>query len=131
MRQIETKHRLHPKTLALVKSLQVIALILMLLAVFYFFGSYWRLLTGFLFITNMLVIVAFWLDKQRAIKQQERISEKALVSLGLMGLHIGSLFARRWLKHKTISLGFNLKIVLSQFLLIAAGIATYQAWYVI
>lgn len=81
----------------------------------------------YLLSVNVIVILLFWFDKKRATRNLQRVSEKSLITVGLLGLHVGTVFARRWLKHKTVSLSFNGKVLLSQYALLALVGGSY--WF--
>lgn len=129
MKNRETKNRLYPKTLGVVKGLQIVNIIMMLVALLLWQQTNWLPVVIYLLSVNVIVILLFWFDKKRAIKNQQRVSEKSLITVGLLGLHVGTVFARRWLKHKTVSLSFNSKVLLSQYVLLALVGGSY--WFVL
>ena len=52
-------------------------------------------------VVNLVTILRFWQDKQRAIAGKRRISEGDLLGLALIGGSPGALLARKWFRHKT------------------------------
>lgn len=50
---------------------------------------------------NLLTILQFWDDKQRAIASDKRIPESDLLFMAAIGGSPGALLARRWFRHKT------------------------------
>lgn len=59
------------------------------------------LLLLFLVSINATAVIAFAVDKQRAIRGDWRISESTLLGLALIGGSPGTLWARRRFRHKT------------------------------
>lgn len=129
MKNRETKNRLYPKTLGVVKGLQIVNIIMMLVALLLWQQTNWLPVVIYLLSVNVIVILLFWFDKKRAIKNQQRVSEKSLITVGLLGLHVGTVLARKWLKHKTVSLSFNSKVLLSQYVLLTLVGGSY--WFVL
>ncbi|MFC3032864.1 DUF1294 domain-containing protein [Pseudoalteromonas fenneropenaei] len=81
-----------------------------------------------LLLMTVLTLLLFWFDKRRASQPNaNRISERTLLLWGALSLNIGIYIGRAWFKHKTVSLGFNLKLLLSQLLL--AGVAGLLLYY--
>ena len=65
---------------------------------------------GGLAVVNILAIIGFWDDKQRAIAGQRRIRESDLLSLALIGGSPGALLARRLFRHKTRKESFSTQL---------------------
>lgn len=57
---------------------------------------------------SVVAILAFGIDKRRAVVGKTRISEKALHSIALFGGWPGSLIGQRLFRHKTVKLSFRL-----------------------
>lgn len=55
----------------------------------------------FLAVMSFVTFMTYGIDKLKAIRDQWRISEKALLSLTFFGGAIGGLLAMRFLRHKT------------------------------
>lgn len=60
----------------------------------------------YLIIINILSFILYGIDKLKAIKKKERISEKALILIGILGGSIGSLIGMNLFRHKTKKLKF-------------------------
>ncbi|RBI69429.1 DUF1294 domain-containing protein [Vreelandella sulfidaeris] len=58
-------------------------------------------IAAFYIVVSVLAYVTYAIDKQAAIKQRRRVSEKSLHLLGLLGGWPGGLFAQQRLRHKT------------------------------
>lgn len=69
----------------------------------------------YLIIMNIIGFAAMLIDKQRAIKKQWRISEKALLGIALLGgslgVYIGMQSFRHKTKHKKFTVGVPIIIV--------------------
>lgn len=74
------------------------------------FGSY---IAVFFILSNLIFIVAFWLDKRKAVRSDHRISELFLLFLSALGAHLVIYPTQFLLKHKTKKLQFNTKLVLA------------------
>lgn len=59
------------------------------------------LYTAYLFIISLIAFVAYVLDKKRAIKNQWRIPETALLALSFLGGALGGYAAMHLVRHKT------------------------------
>ena len=79
---------------------------------------------GILLIMSLITFITYGIDKQRAKKEKERIKEKTLLLLSILGGSIGALFGRIIFHHKTNKMYFSLTIILSlisQIFLLAAS----------
>ena len=65
-----------------------------------------------LIIINILSFILYGIDKLKAIKKKERISEKALILIGILGGSIGSLIGMNLFRHKTKKLKFIISLPL-------------------
>lgn len=61
---------------------------------------------AYLIIINILSFILYGIDKLKAIKKKERISEKTLILIGILGGSIGSLIGMNLFRHKTKKLKF-------------------------
>ena len=61
---------------------------------------------------NLLTMLRFWQDKQRAVAGERRIPEAHLLSLALIGGSPGALAARRIFRHKTRKQPFSTRLFL-------------------
>lgn len=64
-------------------------------------------IVAFYAVVSVLAYVTYAIDKQAAIKQRRRVSEKSLHLLGLLGGWPGGLLAQQWLRHKTRKTAFQ------------------------
>lgn len=64
-------------------------------------------IAAFYIVVSVLAYVTYAIDKQAAIKQRRRVSEKSLHLLGLLGGWPGGLFAQQRLRHKTLKTAFQ------------------------
>ncbi|CCQ10049.1 hypothetical protein PALB_9140 [Pseudoalteromonas luteoviolacea B = ATCC 29581] len=104
--------------LRVIKLLQWGLLIATLTLVGFIAKGYWQPLLVSLVIVNVFGIGLYWVDKRRSQTEgASRISEIRLILVGVMGLHIASFLGRYWFRHKTLSMGFNTKLLLSQVIL--------------
>jgi len=67
---------------------------------------------GYLLLINSVGFIIMGLDKTLAIKQRNRIPEKTLLSLSILGGSIGSWIAMQLFRHKTRKPLFSLGIPL-------------------
>ena len=67
-------------------------------------------LAGYFIFINIAAFVAFYLDKQRALKGNYRTSEKHLLLLVLLGGIIGSLIAIYKFRHKNRKTSFKFSV---------------------
>lgn len=68
---------------------------------------------------NLLTMLRFWQDKQRAIAGARRIAEADLLGLALVGGSPGALLARRLFRYKTRKQPFSFQLYL--IVMIQAG----------
>ena len=59
------------------------------------------MILGYLLMINALTWFLFWIDKQRAIRNEWRIPENTLLMLSLLGGTIGAFAARKAFRQKT------------------------------
>ena len=79
-------------------------------------------LVGFgLVVVNLLTIVQFRADKQRAIAGEKRIPESDLLFLAAIGGSPAALLARRWFRHKTRKEPFSTRLMV--IAMVQAGVA--------
>jgi uncharacterized membrane protein YsdA (DUF1294 family) len=77
-------------------------------------------LYAYLFFINVLTFVVFGWDKNLAIKNKGRISEKTLLWLGIIGGALGAFLAMKFFRHKTKKKSFLIRfgmVVVLQVLL--------------
>jgi hypothetical protein len=67
---------------------------------------------AYLIIINILSFILYGIDKLKAIKKEERISEKTLILIGILGGSIGSLIGMNLFRHKTKKLKFIISLPL-------------------
>ncbi len=67
---------------------------------------------AYLIIINILSFILYGIDKLKAIKKKERISEKTLILIGILGGSIGSLIGMNLFRHKTKKLKFIISLPL-------------------
>lgn len=67
---------------------------------------------AYLIIINILSFVLYGIDKLKAIKRKERISERTLILIGILGGSIGSLIGMNLFRHKTKKLKFIISLPL-------------------
>lgn len=67
---------------------------------------------AYLTIINILSFILYGIDKLKAIKKKERISEKTLILIGILGGSIGSLIGMNLFRHKTKKLKFIISLPL-------------------
>jgi uncharacterized membrane protein YsdA (DUF1294 family) len=61
---------------------------------------------------NLVTMLRFWQDKQRAIASERRIAEVDLLALALIGGSPGALLARKLFRHKTRKQPFSILLFL-------------------
>ena len=80
------------------------------------------ILAAYLLIMNIITSFAAIIDKKKAIKHKQRISEKALMLLGLLGGAFGENLTMKTIHHKTLHkkfmIGLPLEIVLHFIVLV-------------
>jgi uncharacterized membrane protein YsdA (DUF1294 family) len=69
-----------------------------------------ELFVGYALLINIISLVYMYVDKQKAIKGQWRVSEKTLFSIAIIGGALGTMLAMRLFRHKTKQLSFKLGI---------------------
>lgn len=72
----------------------------------------WLFAIPIVVLINLVTIVRFWQDKQRAIRGERRIPEGNLLGLALFGGSPSALLARRWFRHKTRKEPFSTYLLL-------------------
>ena len=83
---------------------------------------------AFLIAVNLLTMLRFWQDKQRAIGGQRRIPEGDLLGLAFIGGSPGALLARRIFRHKTRKQPFSAWLYSIVLLQAGALIGYVLAW---
>ncbi|NLX47415.1 MAG: DUF1294 domain-containing protein [Euryarchaeota archaeon] len=63
-------------------------------------------LVGLYVAVNLVALIMYGYDKMKARKGERRISEKALLSIALLG-PFGAMAGMRWFRHKTRKLKFK------------------------
>lgn len=63
-------------------------------------------LVGLYVALNLVALIMYGYDKMKARKGERRISEKALLSIALLG-PFGAMAGMRWFRHKTRKLKFK------------------------
>lgn len=66
----------------------------------------------YFFAINLATIVAYFVDKGRAIRDERRIPEAVLHGMCLLGGAPGAELGRRFARHKTLKLSFRMVIIL-------------------
>lgn len=69
-----------------------------------------EILVAYAFFINVISLVYMYIDKQKAIKGQWRISEKSLFLMAIIGGTIGIMVAMKLFRHKTKHLSFKVGI---------------------
>ena len=67
-----------------------------------------KILFIYLIIVNYIAFSLYHLDKQRAIKGKQRISEKNLLTIAALGGTLGAYLGMQKYRHKTKNLSFQL-----------------------
>lgn len=70
----------------------------------------------YLFIINLISLIIYGLDKLLSIKHWYRVSEFILLSFGLVGGVIGSLFGMHLFRHKTKKIKFRIYLFIYSIL---------------
>ncbi|MGL5331016.1 MAG: DUF1294 domain-containing protein [Peptostreptococcaceae bacterium] len=65
---------------------------------------------SYILLINIIGFLLIYLDKNRAIKKQWRISESTLLSIAIAGGSVGSLLGMQFFRHKTKHTKFTLGI---------------------
>lgn len=76
---------------------------------------------------SIICFAVYAIDKSAAIAGRRRISEKTLISCGLLGGWPGAIVAQRFLRHKTSKTRFLLVFWLSAALNIAALMLIFRS----
>jgi len=63
-------------------------------------SEYFIIIYTYFFLINVLAFVVMGIDKQKAIKHKRRISERMLMTLGLLGGAVGVIIGMVVWKHK-------------------------------
>lgn len=94
-----------------------------------FIGSPWGLLAGWLILINIVTFVVFGLDKLLAKhpRFRQRVPEKNLLLLAVVGGSVGALLGMYLFRHKTLHRVFRVgvPVILAVQLLLAAAITLY------
>ena len=94
-----------------------------------FIGSPWGLLAGWLILINIVTFVVFGLDKLLAKhpRFRQRVPEKNLLLLAVVGGSVGALLGMQIFRHKTLHRTFRVGVpaILAVQLLLAAAAALY------
>ena len=69
---------------------------------------WWTLYLGLTAVVSPICLAAYGIDKQRAAEQQERISERTLHLLALLGGWPGAVLGQQLFRHKTVKVSFRL-----------------------
>lgn len=77
---------------------------------------------AYVIVLSLILLILMYTDKQKAIKQQWRISEKTLFTLAIFGGAIGGVLGMYLFRHKTkhnrFAFGFSLLAAVQLFLLV-------------
>ena len=79
---------------------------------------------GFFVLINIISIVATYADKQLAINNKRRISEKALFIIAFLGGAISQYFVMNFIRHKTL----HKKFMIGLPLIFSAQIGLFIWW---
>lgn len=79
----------------------------------------------YLVVINIIAFLAMGIDKRRSIKNEWRISEKALFTLAFIGGSIGSILGMYIFRHKTKKIYFQI------FFYVALVLQIIGIWYVL
>ena len=94
-----------------------------------FLGSPWGLLAGWLILINIVTFLVFGLDKflSKHPRFRQRVPEKNLLLLAVVGGSVGALLGMLVFRHKTLHRVFRVgvPVILAVQLLLAAAIALY------
>jgi len=67
------------------------------------------MLFGYILAVNLIAFTAFLLDKRRARRGRDRLSERALLGLSLLGGSLGAWCAMQIMQHKTHKRAFQMQ----------------------
>lgn len=81
---------------------------------------------GWLLFINILSFAMFGIDKYKAVHNQWRISEKALLTIATLGGSVGAYIGMHFFHHKTLHWKFRIGVPLLFILQVALGI--YWSW---
>ncbi len=73
----------------------------------------------YLLTINIITLIVFVVDKQRAIYNEQRVPERALWLLALMGGSIGAIVAMELAKHKRRKISFVLVLAIIMLIQVA------------
>ncbi len=77
---------------------------------------------AYVIVLSLILLILMYTDKQKAIKQQWRISEKTLFTLAIFGGAIGGVLGMYLFRHKTkqnrFAFGFSLLAAVQLFVII-------------
>lgn len=77
---------------------------------------------AYVIVLSLILLILMYTDKQKAIKQQWRISEKTLFTLAIFGGAIGGVLGMYLFRHKTkqnrFAFGFSLLAAVQLFLIV-------------
>ena len=77
---------------------------------------------AYVIVLSLILFILMYTDKQKAIKQQWRISEKTLFTLAIFGGAIGGVLGMYLFRHKTkhnrFAFGFSLLAAVQLFIII-------------
>lgn len=98
-----------------------VLLVLLLATSLFYFQS----LVAWLLLVNILTWLVYGLDKHAARKSWQRVPEKTLLLLGLVGGWVGALVAQEVFRHKTqkqpFRTWFMLSVILNVVVLVGIG----------
>ena len=94
-----------------------------------FLGSPWGLLAGWLILINIVTFLVFGLDKllSKDPRFRQRVPEKNLLLLAVVGGSVGALLGMQIFRHKTLHRTFRVGVpaILAVQLMLAAAAALY------
>ena len=77
---------------------------------------------AYVIVLSLILLILMYTDKQKAIKQQWRISEKTLFTLAIFGGAIGGVLGMYLFRHKTkqnrFAFGFSLLAAIQMFAIV-------------
>lgn len=77
------------------------------------------------FVTSLVAVSMFWLDKRAAIKNRRRTPEKRLFTIAAIGGWPGAVVGQQWFRHKSQKFSFRTvlwAIVIGHMLLVAVAV---------
>ena len=94
-----------------------------------FLGSPWGLLAGWLILINIVTFLVFGLDKllSKHPRFRQRVPEKNLLLLAVVGGSVGALLGMQIFRHKTLHRTFRVGVpaILAVPLLVAGAVALF------